>query len=90
MSQATKDKIFNTDLTALKEADLTVALITGQDIDSGTAAEIGFTYANGKPVIAITAYERRFRNLFVEGMITQRVNSVDNIINSIQLIIDKK
>ena len=31
MSQATKDKIFNTDLTALKEADLTVALITGQD-----------------------------------------------------------
>jgi hypothetical protein len=28
--------------------------------------------------------------LFVEGMITQRVNSVDNIINSIQLIIDKK
>ena len=90
MSQATKDKIFNTDLTALKEADLTVALITGQDIDSGTAAEIGITYANGKPVIAITAYERRFRNLFVEGMITQRVNSVDNIINSIQLIIDKK
>ena len=90
MSQATKDKIFNTDLTALKEADLTVALITGQDIDSGTAAEIGFTYANGKPVIAITADERRFRNLFVEGMITQRVNSVDNIINSIQLIIDKK
>ena len=90
MSQATKDKIFNTDLTALKEADLTVALITGQDIDSGTAAEIGFTYANGKPVIAITAYERRFRNLFVEGMITQRVNSVDNIINSIQSIIDKK
>ena len=46
MSQGTKDKIFNADLTALREADLTVALITGQDIDSGTAAEIGFTYAN--------------------------------------------
>ena len=45
LSQATKDKIFNADLKALKEADLTVALITGQDIDSGTAAEIGFTYA---------------------------------------------
>ena len=49
MSQATKDKIFNADLTALKEADLTVALITGQDIDSGTAAEIGFTYAKIDP-----------------------------------------
>jgi len=84
MSQATKDKIFNTDLTALKEADLTVALITGQDIDSGTAAEIGFTYANGKPVVAITAYERRFRNLFVDGMITQSVDSIEEIMNSIQ------
>ncbi len=84
MSQATKDKIFNNDLTALKRADLTVALITGQDIDSGTAAEIGFTFANGKPVIAVTAHERRFRNLFVDGMITQRVNGPDEILRSIQ------
>jgi nucleoside 2-deoxyribosyltransferase len=30
MSQATNDKIFNADLTALKEAHPTVALITGQ------------------------------------------------------------
>jgi nucleoside 2-deoxyribosyltransferase len=68
----------------LKEADLTVALMTGQDIDSGTAAEIGFTYANGKPPIAITAYERRFRNLFVDGMITQSVDSIEDIVTSIQ------
>ena len=84
MSQATKDKIFNADLTALTNADLIVALMTGQDIDSGTAAEIGFTYANEKPIIAITAYERRFRNLFVDGMITQSVDSIEEIINSIQ------
>ena len=89
MGQATKDKIFNTDLTALKEADLTVALITGQDIDSGTAAEIGFTYANGKPVIAITAYERRFRNLFVDGMIAKTVNDVDEILPAISSISPK-
>ena len=89
ISQATKDKIFTTDLTALKEADLTVALITGQDIDSGTAAEIGFTYANGKPVIAITAYERRFRNLFVDGMITKTVNDVDELLPAISSISQK-
>ena len=89
ISQATKDKIFNTDLTALKEADLTVALISGQDIDSGTAAEIGFTYANGKPVIAITAYERRFRNLFVDGMITKTVNDVDELLAAISSISQK-
>ena len=83
MGQATKDKIFNADLTALKEADLTVALITGQDIDSGTAAEIGFTYANDRPIIAITAYERRFRNLFVDGMISKTVDDVADLLPAI-------
>ena len=86
MSQGTKDKIFNADLTALREADLTVALITGQGIDSGTAAEIGFTYANNRPIIAITAYERRFRNLFVDGMISKTVNDVDEILAAISAI----
>ena len=86
MGQATKDKIFNADLTALKEADLTVALITGYDIDSGTAAEIGFTYANDRPIIAITAYERRFRNLFVDGMISKTVNDVDELLAAISAI----
>ncbi|MDC1182563.1 nucleoside 2-deoxyribosyltransferase [Planktomarina temperata] len=83
LSQGTKDKIFNADLTALKAADLTVALITGQDIDSGTAAEIGFTYAKDRPIIAITAYERRFRNLFVDGMISKTVNDVDDLLPAI-------
>ena len=83
LSQGTKDKIFNADLTALKAADLTVALITGQDIDSGTAAEIGFTYAKDRPIIAITAYERRFRNLFVGGMISKTVNDVDDLLPAI-------
>ena len=83
MSSATKGKIFNNDLDALEAADLTVALITGQDIDSGTSAEIGFTYASGKPVIAITASERRYRNLFVDGMIKKTVNDVHEIIPAI-------
>ena len=43
MSQDTKNKIFIADLNALKESDLTVALITGWDIDSGTSAEIGLS-----------------------------------------------
>ena len=86
LSQGTKDKIFNADLTALKAADLTVALITGQDIDSGTAAEIGFTYAKDRPIIAITAYERRFRNLFVDGMISKTVNDVDDLLPAISSI----
>ena len=80
MSQETKDRIFKNDLDALDAADLTVALLTGQDIDSGTSAEIGHTYAKEKPVIAINANERRYRNLFVEGMLTVTVNNIDQLI----------
>ena len=84
MSQETKDRIFNNDLDALEDAALTVALLTGQDIDSGTSAEIGHTYAKQKPVIAINANERRYRNLFVEGMLTVTVNNIDEIIPEIK------
>ena len=85
MSQETKDRIFKNDLDALDAADLTVALLTGQDIDSGTSAEIGHTYAKEKPVIAINANERRYRNLFVEGMLTVTVNNIDQLINQVVL-----
>ena len=84
MSNATKEKIFNNDLDALKTSDLTVALLTGQDIDSGTAAEIGFSYANKKPIVAITASERRFRNLFVEGMIDKTIDEIDTLVDTIK------
>ena len=84
MSDATKEKIFNNDLDALKTSDLTVALLTGQDIDSGTAAEIGFSYANKKPIVAITASERRFRNLFVEGMINKTIDEIDTLVYTIK------
>ena len=86
MSEATKDRIFNNDLDALKGSDITVALITGWDIDSGTAAEIGYTFASGKPIIAIDASERRYRNLFVKGMMTTTVNDIDEIIPAIENI----
>ena len=84
MSQETKDRIFKNDLDALDAADLTVALLTGQDIDSGTSAEIGHTYAKEKPVIAINANERRYRNLFVEGMLTVTVNNIDQLVPEIE------
>ena len=84
MSQETKDTIFQTDLEALEKADITVALITGQDIDSGTCCEIGYTYAMKKPVLAIDADERRYRNLFVEGMLTVTINDTHQLLDTIR------
>ena len=86
MSQETKDTIFQTDLDALNKADITVALITGQDIDSGTSSEIGYTYALKKPVLAIDAEERRYRNLFVEGMLTVIINNTDQLLETIEAL----
>jgi hypothetical protein len=41
-------------------------------------------YANNKPVLAITAEERRYRNLFTEGMFTKTVKNVGEILNAIE------
>ena len=90
LSNTTKDRIFYNDLDALKKSDMTIALITGWDIDSGTAGEIGFTFASGKPVIAIDAFERRYRNLFVAGMIVQTVNDINDVIPAIKKVLSMK
>ena len=86
MTLETRDKIFNNDLNALEASDITVALLTGQDIDSGTSAEIGFTYANKKPVVAIKASETRIRNLFVEGMISIAIDDIDQLVGAVSKV----
>jgi nucleoside 2-deoxyribosyltransferase len=45
--------IFRSCLRAMDSADVVVALLDGADCDSGTAFEIGYAYAKGKPVIGI-------------------------------------
>jgi len=84
MSQSTKDIIFKTDIDALDNADLVIALVSGQDIDSGTASEIGYMYANKKPIIAITAWERRYRNLFTEGMFTKTIQTIKEVLLAVE------
>jgi nucleoside 2-deoxyribosyltransferase len=36
---------------AIDRCDLVVAILDGVDVDSGTAAEIGYAFARGKPVV---------------------------------------
>jgi nucleoside 2-deoxyribosyltransferase len=37
----------------LNSSDIVVAVLDGVDVDSGTAWEIGYAYAKGKPVIGL-------------------------------------
>ena len=45
--------IFSGCLGGLKKSDIVVAVLEGTDVDSGTAWELGYAYAVGKPIIGI-------------------------------------
>ena len=60
-------RIFHTDLNAMIQADFATALLTGADTDSGTAAEVGWMAAMGKPVYGITDDFRKPLNIMLWG-----------------------
>ena len=47
------EQIYRANMRAIESADLVVAVIDGADADSGTAWEMGYATAMGKPVIAL-------------------------------------
>lgn len=47
------ERLFSANVRALDRADIVVAIIDGADADSGTAWEMGYARASGKPVIAL-------------------------------------
>tara|TARA_X000000950_G_scaffold171709_1_gene209236 strand:- start:119 stop:532 length:414 start_codon:yes stop_codon:yes gene_type:complete len=74
-----KEKIFDIDMEYLEPADLVVALLTGRDVDSGTAAEIGYAYKSGKKLIGISANTIKPINNFVWGIFSYGDNIVENL-----------
>ncbi len=60
-------RIYDADLAGLAPADGVVALLDGPDCDAGTAFEIGWAVANGKPVFGLRT---DFRTLGPEGPVS--------------------
>lgn len=54
-----QERLFLYNKSALEDADFIVAIIEGADADSGTAWEMGYAFALGKPVIALRTDFRR-------------------------------
>lgn len=73
------------DMEALNKADAVVALLSGTDHDSGTCAEIGYTYARQKPIFAITD-DIRWKNNFVWGMCAEGQTVVKDIDALVDLV----
>jgi nucleoside 2-deoxyribosyltransferase/predicted secreted protein len=78
-------RIFSENLGALKNADIIVAIIDGADADSGTAWEMGYTYAHGKQVIALrTDFRRSGRHEKVNLMLEESAT----VVTSIEYLLD--
>jgi len=57
-------------------SDLVVAVLDGVDVDSGTAWEIGYAYAKGKPVLGLRTDFRELSNGVVNLMIELAVEAL--------------
>ena len=53
-------KFFERDLKEIEESSLIVAILNGQDTDSGTSWEIGYGFAKDKPVIGYISDTRKY------------------------------
>ncbi|WNY28258.1 hypothetical protein MmiEs2_04420 [Methanimicrococcus stummii] len=76
--------IFNNCFGGLQKSDLVVAVLEGVDVDSGTAWELGYAYAQKKPIVGIrtdfriqTPDERV--NLMIQETLSDFVDNVDDL-----------
>jgi len=69
--------IFERDLKGLDWADVVVAILDGTDVDSGTAFEVGYSFANGKPVVGLKTDMRVFaKDEELNNMLTQGIRAL--------------
>ena len=75
--ESEQHRLFLKNLQELEESDVVVAIIEGADADSGTAWEMGYAFAQGKPVIALrTDFRRVGYNEHVNLMLEQSATVV--------------
>lgn len=75
-----QERLFSLNKTALDTADFIVAIIDGADADSGTAWEMGYAFARGKPVIALrTDFRRIGHHEQVNLMLEQSAHVVGSV-----------
>jgi len=63
---ARQESIFSKNVEAIHKSDIMIAVLDGADVDSGTAWEIGYAHALGKPVYGLRT---DFRTLGIEGVV---------------------
>lgn len=80
-------RIFDDDITALNACDLCIALLTVSDQDSGTSAELGYMFAQGKTCFGITD-DFRFLNNMIWGICGEGKRIAENIPSLLEMLHD--
>ena len=88
-TQETKVKVFDKDMEFLEPADIVIALLTGRDVDSGTAAEIGYAYKSGKRLIGISANTVKPINNFIWGLFNYGEDILESL-DDLKLLLSKE
>ena len=88
-TQEKKVKVFDKDMEFLEPADIVIALLTGRDVDSGTAAEIGYAYKSGKRLIGISANTVKPINNFIWGLFNYGEDILESL-DDLKLLLSKE
>jgi nucleoside 2-deoxyribosyltransferase len=87
----TRQYIYNLDISKINSADIIIALLDGQDSDSGTCVELGYAYALNKKIFGILTDFRSYHtndhephrpNLMVWG-VCENGNTIYNNLESL-------
>jgi nucleoside 2-deoxyribosyltransferase len=70
------DLVFEHSLKSIRESDAVVAVLDGSDVDSGTSVEIGYAYANRKPILGIRTDFRSSEDKGVNLMVSKSCNDL--------------
>jgi nucleoside 2-deoxyribosyltransferase len=62
----TRKDIFELDTMQVNSAKIVVALLDGQDVDSGTCVELGYAYAEGKKIFGLLTDFRAYKTAHAE------------------------
>ena len=85
-------KVYETNISMLKESDVVVAILDGLAVDAGVAYEMGFAKALNKPIIGLRTDLRVFSkiheiNLMLGVPLVKVCRNVDEVIGAIEEMI---
>ena len=84
-----QETIFRACVTGINSSDIIVAVLDGVDVDSGTAWEIGYAYAKGKPVIGLRTDFRSLSDGIVNLMVEMTVDALARDEEELMKMIEK-